>query len=111
MMNDSMLKVGGKPFYCSCGANVFHKGNKPGLWVCNGCGTEYADETYDSRETNADRIRDMSDEELAEFLKRVHDNPCDACCGNGGQCRRNNAPEPVCQKHFLKWLQQLYEGE
>ena len=111
MMNDSMLKVGGKPFYCSCGANVFHKGNKPGLWVCNGCGTEYADETYDSRETNADRIRDMSDEELAEFLKRVHVDPCSACCDNLYWCRRNNAPEPVCKNHFLEWLQQSTEED
>ena len=61
--------------------------------------------------TNADKIRAMSDEELVAFLERVHDNPCDACCGNGGQCRRNNAPEPVCQKHFLKWLQQPAEED
>ena len=61
--------------------------------------------------TNADKIRAMSDEELVTFLERVHDNPCDACCGNGGQCRRNNAPEPVCQKHFLKWLQQPAEED
>lgn len=61
--------------------------------------------------TNADKIRAMSDEELVTFFERVHDNPCDACCGNGGQCRRNNAPEPVCQKHFLKWLQQPAEEE
>ena len=61
--------------------------------------------------TNADRIRAMSDEELVTFLERVHDNPRDACCGNWGQCRRNNAPEPVCQKHFLKWLQQPAEED
>lgn len=61
--------------------------------------------------SNADRIRSMSDEELVTFLERVHYNPCDACCGNGGQCRRNNAPEPVCQKHFLKWLQKLAEED
>ena len=61
--------------------------------------------------TNADKIRAMSDEELVTFLERVHDNPCGACCGNGGHCRRNNAPEPVCPKHFLKWLQQPAEEE
>ena len=60
-------------------------------------------------ETNADRIRRMSDEELAAFLERVHENPCDACCGNWGQCCRNNAPEPVCKNHFLEWLQQPAE--
>lgn len=100
-MNDSMLKVGGKPFYCSCGANVFHKGNKPGLWVCNGCGTEYADETYDSRETNADRIRDMSDEELAVFLCAV-------------KFRREtilNVPDFLYIKDAHDWLQQLAEED
>lgn len=61
--------------------------------------------------TNADRIRAMSDEKLAEFLKRVHVDPCSACCDNLYWCRRNNAPEPVCQKHFFKWLQQSAEED
>ena len=61
--------------------------------------------------TNADRIRAMSDEELAAFLERVHVDQCSACCDNLYWCRRNNAPEPVCKNHFLEWLQQLYEGE
>lgn len=56
--------------------------------------------------TNADRIRAMNDEELAEFLERVHVDSCSACCDNLYWCLRNNAPEHVCQKHFLKWLQQ-----
>lgn len=59
--------------------------------------------------TNANRIRAMSDEELAEFLERVHVDPCSVCCDNLYWCLRNNAPEPVCQKHFLKWLQQPAE--
>lgn len=67
-MDSSMLKVGGQYFRCVCGANVFHKGVKPGLWICNGCGAEYTDENYDHRKSNADRIRAMSDEELAEEL-------------------------------------------
>lgn len=56
--------------------------------------------------SNADRIRVMSDEELAEFLEHVHVDPCSACCDNLYWCRRNNAPEPVCKDHFLEWLQQ-----
>ena len=50
-----MLEVGGKSFRCSCGANVFHKGPKKGLWICNGCHQEYADETYEESEQE-DRI-------------------------------------------------------
>ena len=56
--------------------------------------------------TNSDIIRRISDEELAEFLNRVHVDPCSSCCGNLYWCRRNNAPEPVCKDHFLEWLQQ-----
>ena len=44
---------------CNCQHNSNSIDNKP----CCGC---------DSRQTNADRIRNMSDEELAEFLA-VHD--------------------------------------
>ena len=61
--------------------------------------------------TNSDRIRYMSDEELAAFLERVHVDPCSACCDNLYWCRRNNAPEPVCKNHFLKWLQQPAEED
>ena len=61
--------------------------------------------------TNSDRIRAMSDEELAAFLERVHVDPCSACCENLYWCRRNNAPEPVCKNHFLKWLQQPAEED
>ena len=63
------------------------------------------------RPTNAQKIRAMSDEELATFLDRVHNFPCEACCGNLYWCRRNNAPEPICQKHFLDWLRQLAEED
>lgn len=59
--------------------------------------------------TNGDRIRSMTDEELAEFLNRVQEFPCEACCGNLQWCRRNNAPEPICQRHYLDWLQQPAE--
>ena len=44
---DTILKVKGKTFRCSrCGANVFSKGRENGLWICNGCKTEYVDENY-----------------------------------------------------------------
>ena len=55
----------------------------------------------DSRQTNADRIRNMSDEELAEFLAyNAYCEECyvekdDSCCYPDGTCK---------QKH-LEWLQ------
>ena len=69
------------------------------------------DGSFRIRITNADRIRGMTDEELAAFLERVHVDPCSACCDNLYWCRRNNAPEPVCKNHFLKWLQQPAEED
>lgn len=54
--------------------------------------------------TNSEKIRSLSDEELADFLDKVNDFACTACCNNLYWCRRNNAPEPVCRYHFLDWL-------
>lgn len=59
----------------------------------------------DSRQTNADRIRNMSDEELAEFLAyNAYCEECyvekdDSCCYPDGTCK---------QKH-LDWLQSKAE--
>lgn len=61
--------------------------------------------------TNADRIRAMSDEELAEFFERVHNSPCETCCDNLYWCCRNNAPEPACKNHFADWLRQPAEED
>ena len=85
------------------------------IWPCSAhgcplygdCLSEYAGNSKPM--TNADRIRAMSDEEMAEFLERVHVDPCSACCDNLYWCRRNNAPEPFCQKHLFIWLQQPAE--
>lgn len=57
----------------------------------------------DSRQTNADRIRNMSDEELSEFLDIVGEDgissqytdvPCDCCC-----------EKTECSKCWREWLQ------
>lgn len=58
--------------------------------------------------TNADNLRTMNDEQLADFLDKVHNNSCVICCTNLDWCHRNNAPEPECKKHFLEWLQQPF---
>ena len=90
-------------------------------WKCESCRGfidmrgefhPHKEEPFMPTMTNADRIRAMSDEELAEFLEHVHVDPCSTCCDNLYWCRRNNAPEPFCQKHLFIWLQQPYkEGE
>ena len=54
--------------------------------------------------TNADRIRAMSDEELAEFLDST-----EICDGHPLEnCALANIP---CKECILKWLQQPAEGD
>ena len=62
-------------------------------------------------QTNADRIRAMTDEELAELFHAIVDDgqSCTTICDNYDRCKRNNAWEPICKNHYLKWLQQLAE--
>ena len=59
-------------------------------------------------QTNADRIRSMSDEELAEFLAqldpRCHNCPADAVC-----CGCNTTPPRDCADWFEEWLKQPAE--
>ena len=67
---------------------------------CNNCKTElelccYCDDGSQFKpKSNADKIREMSDEELAEFLRNYRGNPCDYCLGCDDSCRVNT----------LKWL-------
>ena len=58
--------------------------------------------------TNADRIRSMSDEELAVFLFRNLKQPYDYCqlAVFEGACT-----ETLCDDLMMKWLQQPAEGE
>ena len=64
---------------------------------------------------NADKIRSMSDEDLAELISRssIHD-LCDIVCG--GDCNAvatfNKTSEQRCTEIILDWLQQpAEEGE
>lgn len=75
---------------CNCKHNNSSRDNEP----CCRC---------DSRHTNADRIRNMSDEELAEFLDIVGEDgissqctnlPCDCCY-----------EKTECSKCWKDWLQ------
>lgn len=53
--------------------------------------------------TNADRIRSMSDEELAEWLDKII-NDCDFCmCHESGICTGST---PDCPRKIIDWLRQ-----
>ena len=55
----------------------------------------------DSKQTNADKIRNMSDEELAEFLADIA--PCDHCLlEKGDPCCFS---DEMCKQNHLNWLQ------
>ena len=57
-------------------------------------------------ETNADRIRAMSDEELAKYLS----NPCN-CAVDPERDGYRECGNDLCIKYLLEWLQQPAEEE
>lgn len=68
-------------------------------------------------ETNADHIRTMTDEELAELLySRLNvDAEQIPFCKGGAKCETMLAneveiPDSMCQECMLKWLQEPWEG-
>lgn len=58
------------------------------------------------KQTNADRIRSMNDEELAEFFEKL-EVVCDMCAFKVGCC---NIVSGNCKSGLLKWLQSEVEG-
>ena len=73
---------------CNCQHNSNSRDDEP----CCRC---------DSRQTNADRIRNMSDEELAEFL--AYNAYCEECyVKNDDSCCY---PDGTCKQKLLEWLQ------
>ena len=74
---------------CNCKHNSNSRDNEP----CCRC---------DSRQTNANRIRNMSDEELAELL--FNKSRCDNCFANCND--KDNCPSlRSCYSRHLDWLQ------
>ncbi len=66
--------------------------------ACNGSGKK--------TETNADRIRAMSDDELAKWLGSLrYGFGCELCANVVEKCDEN------CVEHFMEWLQQPCEGD
>ena len=64
-------------------------------------------------QTNADKIRAMSDEEITEFVCRNGINTlCDIICG--GECNAiasfKKSGDEACKEIVMKWLQQPCEG-
>ena len=78
-----------KAHTCNCQHNSNSRDDEP----CCRC---------DSKQTNADRIRNMSDEELAELL--FNKSRCDNCFANCND--KDNCPSlGSCYSRHLEWLQ------
>lgn len=63
--------------------------------------------------TNADRIRNMTDEELAEFLLEVNCAYAKPCMTGENDCKWEDYPthDKGCKDCFLEWLQaEVKEG-
>lgn len=102
-----MEMIEGKPYYSVQYRNVGYIGYNIGYSSYNlKTVLEFIDEYFEivesDKHTNADRIRNMSDAELAEFLDIVEqdgissqyaDVPCDCCCEN-----------TECSKCWKEWL-------
>ena len=73
------------------------------VWKCN----------YIPVHTNADRIRAMSDEELAEFLTHINPTNCKDCAFSyGWRCqpdRDDYSDFEKCEEGRKRWLQQPAE--
>jgi hypothetical protein len=73
---------------CNCQHNSNSRDNGP----CCRC---------DSKQTNADRIRNMSDDELAEFMS---ENTSYYYCGVRCKDRPKSPTESSCNFRWLEWL-------
>lgn len=90
---------GGKPIFCKCGARYVPRKQK---WL-----------EGKPRATNADRIRSMTDEELAEFIEGLYlDGFCDFICG--GRCEELPSTRATahlaCKELIRDWLKQPVGG-
>lgn len=81
---------------------------------CNGCSVDCQFRSlFDAKcsrfkpKTNADRIRMMTDEELAEKLTWIvpYCGDCPARIGNGEECAKD------CKKAWLEWLRKEADEE
>ena len=81
------------------------------------CKADIFQKTYteDKPKTNADRIRSMNDEELAEFLTHINPTNCQDCAfSHGWRCqpdRDDYSDFKKCEEGRKRWLQQPAEDD
>ena len=81
--------------------NCKHVTKKETDFPCNECKHGVNVKDHYKPRSNADRIRSMSDEELAEFLTDHHRYPCKYC----GSCWADSESDEMgCGKGLIQWL-------
>ena len=77
-------------------------------YPCSECDYNVNDLFEPKNQTNADRIRHMSDEELADYIfgVSVHEKPCVLCSDDCDFCELT---DEECKNRTLKWLQSEVE--
>ena len=79
-----------------------------GCWQDGKC--HYRNDCENKVLTNADRIRAMNDDELAEFLTHINPTNCQDCAfSNGWRCqpdRDDYSDFEKCKEGRKRWLQQ-----
>ena len=80
---------------------------------CEQCGYIKQQCQCEKPKTNADRIRNMTDEELAEFLKNVNGSYAEPCMVGEKDCKWEDYPthDKGCKDCFLEWLQAEVEKQ
>lgn len=87
-----------------------YENESPDSKYCMGC-KQNAIDKYTPM-TNADKIRSMNDEELAEFLLKVNTANEQPCMIDGGDCKWEDYPtrDKGCKDCFLEYLRKEVKG-
>ncbi len=70
---------------------------------CKCHNTSKENEPYREHNSNSDRIRHMSDEELAKYIYDVSEH-CADCVVCGDDCDSCNGTEDICVPKIIEWL-------
>lgn len=86
-----------------CNGSIIRMGHKEKPFFCNSCNKWFSDKEVTPKQTNGDRIRTMSDEELAGFFEGYVD--CVYCPRHLDNERCMN-DDGSCFHTWLSWLKQ-----
>ena len=90
----------------NCNGSIIRMGHKEKPFLCKTCNKWFSEPEVTPKQTNTDRIRSMTDEELAEFIVSIDpDYPCppnNSC----SYCKLPDCSIKGCKDGWLEWLKQ-----